>query len=76
MDGLNDCVADRTQKHAGESTTSVTPNDDKLGGFRRVDERTRCSTRHELLVHRHVGIAFLPTRQSLGQKVTFFGRYR
>ena len=69
--GLNDRVADRTQKHAGESTASVTPDDDELGGFRCVDERTRRSITHEALVHSHVGIAFLPTRQTLGQKALF-----
>src|SRR6202021_914342 len=61
LDGLNDCVADRTQKHAGESATSVTPDDDKLGGLRRVHERMRCSVTDEAILHRHVGIALLPT---------------
>ena len=54
----------------------MTPDDDKLGGFRCVDERTRCPITHEALVHGHVRIAFLPTCQRLGQKVVFIGYCR
>jgi hypothetical protein len=73
VDGLNNRVADRTQKHAGESTTSVASDDDKLGGFRCVDKCSRSSITHQLLVHRDAGIAVLPTCQRLGQQLVFSG---
>ena len=50
----------------------MTPEDDKPCGFGCFDERAGWSIANEVRLHSHVGIAFLPTRQRLGQKALFF----
>ena len=66
-DGVQDCVADRAQQHAGQTAPAVTAHDDKLSGFRLFDELSRRPIAHDQSVHRHVGIAFLPARQTFGE---------
>ena len=46
----------------------MTPNYDKLRRLRSFDERTGWPIANDELGHSHIGIAFLPTRQRLGQK--------
>src|SRR5215469_12000737 len=74
--GLDDGVADRTQEHAGESAAPVAADDDKLCGLGIFDEGAGRSVTDEAPVHRHVGVAFLPARQSFGQNARLFDLYR
>ena len=50
----------------------MTSNHDKLCRLRCFDERAGWSIANDELLRSHVGIAFLPTRQRLGQKALFF----
>ena len=50
----------------------MTSNHDKLCRLRCFDERAGRPIANEELAQSHVGIAFLPTRQRLGQKALFF----
>ncbi|OBB64418.1 hypothetical protein A5758_20795 [Mycobacterium sp. 852014-50255_SCH5639931] len=45
----------------------MTADDEELGGFRLFGELPGRRVTYDQSLHRHIGIAFLPTRQVLGQ---------
>lgn len=69
--GLEHRRTDRAQQHACEAPAAMAADDDQLGILRCFDELVSRLPAHDDAAHGHVGVALLPTRQTLGKD--FFG---
>ena len=66
---FRDRRTDRTEQHPGESPATVTADDRQLRGLRLLEQLMGGPVEDDDTSDRHIGIALLPSRQPLGQRL-------